>query len=182
MQKGTSLLENNSFLQVLQGISANNNINNSKDIFYLLYVLQTVFILYLHSNTAVSISMSLSQMNKQNLRVQVTWPRPHGLQVVDLRQVYPVSWFFRPSHTVGLTKVALSYNLGPLGDECQPQAPNTSGAVSNAFLSQNYKILRNEYCNQPFSYFLNTCKSSATFQYIFYTIGSNNLSSWHPSM
>lgn len=52
MQKGTSLLENNSFLQVLQGISANNNINNSKDIFYL-YVLHTVFILYLHSNTAV---------------------------------------------------------------------------------------------------------------------------------
>lgn len=30
MQKGTSLLENNSFLQVLQGISANNNVNNIK--------------------------------------------------------------------------------------------------------------------------------------------------------
>lgn len=100
MQKGTSLLENNSLLQVLQGISANNNINNSKDIFYLLYVLQTVFILYLHSNTAVSISMSLSQMNKQNLSSSNMATTPWliggrsqaGLSSFLVLQTLPHSW------------------------------------------------------------------------------------------
>lgn len=60
MQRGTSLLEENLFLQARQGIPANNNINNSKDICHLLCALHAVFILYLHNNTEVNISISLS--------------------------------------------------------------------------------------------------------------------------
>ena len=60
VQRGTSLLEENLFLQALQVIPANNNINNSEDICHLLCALHTVFILCLHNNTEESISISLS--------------------------------------------------------------------------------------------------------------------------